>query len=402
MISSALVERVDRRMPVRGLDGARSALGPMGSWGPEILETTCEHREERFSVRDELGKEGGFEGIVGSSTALREVLALVAKVAPIDATVLITGETGTGKELIARAIHRRSRRSSGTLVSVNCAATPATLIATELFGHEKGAFTGAVQRRQGRFEVAAGGTIFLDEVGELPMEAQIALLRVLQEREFERVGGTTTIRANVRVVAATNRDLEGAVAAGTFREDLYYRLNVFPIEIPPLRERGDDIRALTKVFVDRYAQRAKKTIRRISEKTLEMLEAYSWPGNIRELENVIERSMIMCDSDVFSIDDGSLYREAAPAEEARQPLRLVQSTAPAFRPRESRPSNATLADVQREAIFRALRSTNGMVGGTNGAAAMLGVKRTTLQNRMRKLGIAYPQSDGERAVQLEA
>ena len=388
MISSALVERVDRRMPVRGLDGARSALGPMGLWGPEILETTCEHREERLSVRDELGKEAGFEGIVGSSAALREVLALVAKVAPIDATVLITGETGTGKELIARAIHRRSRRSSGTLVSVNCAATPATLIATELFGHEKGAFTGAVQRRPGRFEVAAGGTIFLDEVGELPMEAQIALLRVLQEREFERVGGTKTIRANVRVVAATNRDLEGAVAAGTFREDLYYRLNVFPIEIPPLRERRDDIRALTKVFVDRYAQRAKKTIRRISEKTLEMLEAYPWPGNIRELENVIERSMIMCDSDVFSIDDGSLCREATSAESARQPLRLVQSTAPAIRPRESRPSNATLADVQREAILRALRSTNGMIGGTNGAAAMLGVKRTTLQGRMRKLGMA--------------
>ena len=364
----------------------------LAAGGSEILETLADHGEERLSVCDTLGKGGMFEDIVGSSPALRAVLSRVAKVAPTDSTVLITGETGTGKELIARAIHRRSRRSVRPVVSVNCAATPASLIATELFGHERGAFTGALQRRAGRFEVAAGGTIFLDEVGELPMETQIALLRVLQEHEFERIGGTTAIRADVRVVAATNRDLGAAIAAGTFRSDLYYRLNVFPIEIPPLRERTGDIRELVDVFVDRYARRAGKAIRRISTTALELLEAYPWPGNIRELQNVIERSVIMCESEVFSVDEGCLSREAARPQPARTPLRLLQFPASEVRPRESSPSNVTLEEIERQAILRALQSANGRVGGTQGAAAVLGLKRTTLQARMRKLGIAPAKS----------
>jgi transcriptional regulator with GAF, ATPase, and Fis domain len=320
------------------------------------------------------------------------VLTRVAKVAPTDSTVLLTGETGTGKELIARAIHEGSPRSMRPIVSVNCAATPASLIAAELFGHERGAFTGALQRRPGRFEIAAGGTLFLDEVGELPMETQIALLRVLQEREFERVGGTTTIHADVRVVAATNRDLAAAIAAGTFRSDLYYRLNVFPVEVPPLRERREDIRALIEVFVDRYARRAQKTIRRISDKTVALLEAYAWPGNIRELQNVIERSVIMCESEVFSVDESwhprDLDRELSP----RQPLQLLQFPTSESRAAESSPSSRTLEEIERAAILRALRSANWMVGGTNGAAASLGLKRTTLQSRMRKLGIASPKT----------
>src|SRR2546421_1204317 len=261
---------------------------------------------ESLPLRHELGEDALFDDIAGSSAALRAVLSHVAKVAPTDSSVLISGETGTGKELIARAIHKASRRSARPIISVNCAAIPASLIAAELFGHERGAFTGALQRRPGRFELAAGGTLFLDEIGELPTETQIALLRVLQEREFERVGGTTAIRADVRVVAATNRDLEAAIAAGSFRSDLYYRLNVFPIEIPPLRERREDIGALVKVFVERYARRAGKTIRRISKRTLALLEAYGWPRNIRELQNVIERSVILCESEVLSVDESWL------------------------------------------------------------------------------------------------
>jgi transcriptional regulator with GAF, ATPase, and Fis domain len=367
-----------------------------------ILETLCQHGEEGFSVRTELGKEAIFEDIVGSSAALQAVFSRLAKVAPTDSTVLITGETGTGKELIARAIHRKSRRCAHPIVSVNCAATPASLIASELFGHERGAFTGALQRRAGRFEVAAGGTLFLDEVGELPIETQIALLRVLQEHEFERVGGTTAIRADVRVVAATNRDLEAAITAGTFRSDLYYRLNVFPLEIPPLRERKEDIRTLVEVFVERYARRAKKTIRRISHKTLELLEAHSWPGNIRELQNVIERSVIMSESEVFSIDEGWLSGEAAPAQPARQPLRLLQFPARESRPREWSPSSGTLEEIEREAIVRALRSAKWMVGGANGAAAILGLKRTTLQGRMRKLRISPPKAVGRQLQELSS
>jgi formate hydrogenlyase transcriptional activator len=247
--------------------------------------------------------------IVGSSAALQKVLSLVSKVAPTDATILVTGETGTGKELVARAIHRRSLRSSRAFVSVNCAAIPRDLIASELFGHEKGSFTGALQRRLGRFELAEGGTIFLDEVGELPAETQIALLRVLQEHEFERVGGTRSIQTNVRVVAATNRNLQEAIAAGTFRSDLFYRLNVFPIEIAPLRERREDIPVLVEYFIDRYARKAGKNIRGINKRSLELLQSYPWPGNIRELQNVIERSVIMCETENFSVDESWLSRQ---------------------------------------------------------------------------------------------
>src|SRR5882762_867608 len=253
--------------------------------------------------REEIIMTSTSEEIVGNSPALQKVLNRVAKVAPTDSTVLITGETGTGKELIARAIHKTSKRSGRAFVSVNCAAIPQELIASELFGHEKGAFTGATGRRLGRFELAQGGTIFLDEIGELPPETQVALLRVLQEREFERVGGNRSIRANVRVIVATNLDLQAAIAAGTFREDLFYRLNVFPLEIPPLRQRREDIPMLVEYFIDRYAREAGKDIRSVSRETLDSFQSYPWPGNIRELRNVIERSIILCDTENFSVDE---------------------------------------------------------------------------------------------------
>src|SRR6185295_10437952 len=266
---------------------------------PTTLEAILydfEHRpqleNEDIVLREEIDITSIFDGIVGVSAALRSLLSEMSKVAPTDSTVLITGETGTGKELIARAIHNRSRRSSRPFVSVNCAAIPSSLIASELFGHEKGAFTGAVQRRQGRFELAEGGTIFLDEVGELPPEIQVTLLRVLQEREFERVGGTRPLRADVRVIAATNRDLETAIADKAFRSDLYYRLNVFPMVVPSLRERQEDIPLLVEYFTHRYAKRAGKRINRISKRTLNLLQSYDWPGNVRELQNVVERAVI--------------------------------------------------------------------------------------------------------------
>src|SRR6202035_2276540 len=263
-------------------------------------------QNENVALREEIDKTSMFEQIVGTSPPLRSVLSRISKVAPTDSSVLITGETGTGKELIARAVHKRSQRSSRAFVSVNCAAIPRDLIASELFGHEKGAFTGAIQRRLGRFELAEGGTIFLDEIGELPVETQVALLRVLQEREFERVGGTGSIRTDVRVIAATNRDLEAAIAAGTFRSDLFYRLNVFPIEIPPLRERREDIPLLVGYFVDRFARRAGKHFQAISKKSLDLLETYPWPRTIRELQNVIERSVVVCDTESFLVDESWL------------------------------------------------------------------------------------------------
>ena len=254
----------------------------------------------------EIDKASMFEEVVGTSPALQTVLSAVSKVAPTDSTVLLTGQTGTGKELIARAIHRKSERSGRAFISVNCAAIPQSLIASELFGHEKGAFTGALQRHLGKFELAEGGTIFLDEIGELPPETQVALLRVLQEREIQRVGGTQPIRVNVRILAATNRDLQKAIAAGTFREDLFYRLNVFPIHIPPLRERKEDIPMLVEYFIDRFARKAGKNIRSIDKQSLELLESYSWPGNIRELQNVVERSVVLCDTDTLRIDSSWL------------------------------------------------------------------------------------------------
>ena len=279
-------------------------------------------RNENIALREEISKASMFEEIVGSSPALRTMLSRIAKVAPTASTVLITGETGTGKELVARAIHRRSQRCSRPFVSVNCAAIPRDLIASELFGHEKGAFTGALQRRLGKFEVAEGGTIFLDEIGELPAETQIALLRVLQEREFERVGGNQPIRTDVRVIAATNRDLQSAIDAGTFRSDLFYRLNVFPVEVPPLRARREDIPMLVEYFIDRFARQAGKKIRCVDKKTLALVEAYPWPGNIRELQNVIERSVVLCDTEIFSVDESWLSRtSSSPNQRVRRSRR---------------------------------------------------------------------------------
>ncbi len=309
--------------------------------------------------------------IVGSSGALQKVLSLVSKVAPTDATVLVTGETGTGKELVARAIHRRSHRSSRAFVCVNCAAVPRDLIASELFGHEKGSFTGALQRRLGRFELAEGGTIFLDEVGELPMETQIALLRVLQEHEFERVGGTRSIQTNVRVIAATNRNLQAAIAAGTFRSDLFYRLNVFPIEMPPLRERREDIPSLVEYFIDRYARKLGKNIRGVSSRTLELFQSRPWPGNIRELQNVIERSVIVCETENFSVDETWLPQRPL-ASEAK-----IQSS-----------FSQKLASQEKEMIESALRESEGRVFGPSGAAAMLGMPRSTVESKIRSLNIS--------------
>ena len=291
---------------------------------PQQSEERLKH--ESVALPEEINKGLMCDEIVGSSGALQKVLSLVSKVAPTDATVLVTGETGTGKELVARAIHRRSHRSSRAFVCVNCAAVPRDLIASELFGHEKGSFTGALQRRLGRFELAEGGTIFLDEVGELPLETQIALLRVLQEHEFERVGGTRSIQTNVRVIAATNRNLPAAIAAGTFRSDLFYRLNVFPIDMPPLRQRREDIPVLVEYFVDHCARKAGKNIQRITKESLNLLRAYPWPGNIRELQNVIERSVIMCETENFSLDETWLAQQPL-ATEPKIPLDLSEKLA---------------------------------------------------------------------------
>src|SRR3984885_7388052 len=266
-------------------------------------------QDENVALREEIDKASMFEEIVGTSAPLKKMLSRISKVAPSDSSVLITGETGTGKELVARAIHRRSERFAHAFVSVNCAAIPRDLIASELFGHEKGAFTGATQRRLGRFELAEKGTIFLDEAGELPAETQIALLRVLQEHEFERIGSAGSIRTNVRVIAATNRDLEAAIAGGTFRSDLFYRLNVFPIEMPSLRERRDDIPMLVEYFIDRFARQAGKSFQALNKKSLDLLQSYPWPGNIRELQNVIERSVIVCETEHFSVDESWLSRQ---------------------------------------------------------------------------------------------
>ena len=326
--------------------------------------------EENVALREEIDKASMFEEIVGTSAPLKKVLSRVSRVAPTDSSVLITGETGTGKELVARAIHRRSRRSSYPFVSVNCAVIPRDLIASELFGHEKGAFTGATQRRLGRFELAEKGTIFLDEVGELPAETQIALLRVLQEHEFERIGGTGTIRADVRVVAATNRDLESAIAAGTFRGDLYYRLNVFPIEMPTLRERNEDIPLLVGYFLERYARKAGKSFQMVNKQSLDLLQSYPWPGNIRELQNVIERSVIVSDAEMFSVDESWLSRQPRPGE-TRNPLDLPQK----------------LAAQEKEIIEAALRECGGRVSGSAGAAARLGMPGTTLESKIKSLGI---------------
>ncbi|HEV8001818.1 MAG TPA: sigma 54-interacting transcriptional regulator [Planctomycetaceae bacterium] len=335
----------------------------------EIQELKDQLYKENIALKEEIDQASMFEEIVGSSEPLRRVLTHVAKVAPTDSTVLITGETGTGKELVARAIHKRSPRSERAFIRVNCGAIPQSLIGSELFGHEKGAFTGAVQRRLGRFELADGGTLFLDEVGELPPETQVALLRVLQEREFERVGGCEPVTVDVRVLAATNRNLQDAVSDKSFREDLFYRLNVFPIHMPSLRERVDDIPLLVQYLAERYGLKAGKRIKSIEKRTLDLLEGYHWPGNIRELQNVIERAVILCDGDVLSVDETWLSSE--------QPNP----------PTPSGPFVTSLLDQERQLIESALSECGGRVSGAAGAAVKLGIPRSTLESRIRSLQI---------------
>jgi len=324
-------------------------------------------RNENLVLREEIDRSSMFEEIVGSSKPIHQLLNNVEKVAASDSTVLILGETGTGKELIARALHRRSKRANRAFVRVNCAAIPQSLIASELFGHEKGAFTGALQRRVGRFEAANGGTLFLDEIGELPMETQIALLRVLQESEFERVGSNHLISVDIRLIAATNRDLRAAVAAGTFRQDLFFRLNVFPIAVPPLRERVDDIPLLVEYFVGRFAKDAGKPMRHIGKHTLEQLKGYHWPGNIRELQNVVERAVILSETDTFVVDESWLGPESA-------------DTSP-------HKGLSALEDREVEMIEAVLAETHGRISGASGAAAKLGIPRQTLESKIRRLGI---------------
>ncbi len=332
----------------------------------QVEESTL---QENIALREEIDKASMFEEVVGTSRPIRAVLRRVSKVAPTNSTVLLTGETGTGKELIARAIHKRSQRKDRAFISVNCAAIPQSLIASELFGHEKGAFTGANQRRLGRFELADRGTIFLDEVGDLPAETQVALLRVLQEHEIERVGGSRPIRIDVRVVAATNRDLEAAIAEGSFRSDLFYRLNVFPVEIPALRERKDDVPLLVEYFIERYARQAGKKIRPPSRKTMDLLVSYSWPGNVRELQNVVQRSLIVCESDVFTVDESWLVSKRP--QQSGNDLRL----------------EPTLITRETEMIESALESCRGRVAGPKGAATRLGIPVSTLESKIKSLNI---------------
>jgi transcriptional regulator with PAS, ATPase and Fis domain/HAMP domain-containing protein len=366
-----ITEVVGTTMDVTAQHEARAALETAFE---QIKELKDQLYKENIALREEIDKVSMFEEIVGSSEPLRRVLSQVAKVAATDSTVLILGETGTGKELIARAIHRRSKRANRAFIRVNCAAIPPTLIASELFGHEKGAFTGATQRRLGRFELADGGTIFLDEIGELPAETQTALLRVLQEREFERVGGSHSVSVDVRILSATNRNLKAAVEAGTFRQDLFYRLNVFPIQVPSLRERVDDIPLLVEYLIERYAKKAGKKFRNIDKKTLALFQGYNWPGNIRELQNVVERAVVLCDSETFSVDQTWLQHEL-PHEPS---------------PRLNIPSRGLgrLDETEERGIIEAaLAETGGRVSGPSGAAALLGVPRQTLESKIVSLGI---------------
>ena len=336
----------------------------------QIGELKDKLAKEKLYLEEELRIEHGFEDIIGDSNALKQVLKQVEVVAPTDSTVLIQGETGTGKELIARAIHRLSGRKERTFVKLNCAAIPTGLLESELFGHERGAFTGAIAQKAGRFELADKGTIFLDEVGEIPLELQSKLLRVLQEQEFERLGSTKTLRVDVRLVAATNRDLKSLVETKQFRSDLYYRLNVFPVTLPPLRERREDISLLVRYFTQHYAVRMKKNIQTVHAKTLEVLSRYAWPGNIRELENLVERSVILTQGTDLQVPIGELQTDNSLAHTSIAPLE----------------------EAEREQILRALHDTKWVIGGPGGAAARLGVKRTTLQSKMQKLGISRPSN----------
>ncbi len=334
----------------------------------ELRKLKDQLQKENIALRDEISQASMFEEIVGSSAPLRRVLVLVSKVASTDSTVLITGETGTGKELIARAIHRRSPRASRPFVPVNCGAVPPSLVASELFGHEKGAFTGALQRHLGRFELADGGTLFLDEAGELPQETQIALLRVLQEGVFERVGGRQPIPVDVRVIAATNRDLARAIADGAFRSDLYYRLSVFPIHMPPLRDRAEDIPLLVEYLTHRYAAKAGKRIREVSRRTMDLLRSYDWPGNVRELQNIIQRAVILSEG-TLTVDETWLARPAAGAPGGARRLGRLSSA------------------EEKEWIESALARSRGRVSGRDGAAAELGIPRSTLESKIRSLHI---------------
>jgi len=351
------------------IDERKASEARLQSSLQEIERLKDRLQNENRALREEVDQASMFEEIVGSSPAMRTVISNIMKVAPTDSTVLISGETGTGKELIARAIHKRSRRSEQAFISVNCAAIPASLIASELFGHEKGAFTGAVQQRRGRFELANSGTIFLDEIGEVPVETQLALLRVLQERQFERVGGSRSIPIDVRVIAATNRDLSGAITAGTFRSDLFYRLNVFPIEMPPLRKRKEDILLLVEYFVQRFAEKLGKRISKIDTRTRGLCETYPWPGNIRELQNIVERSVILCSGETFSIDEAwlSIQDPARPDSPAKM-TRILQ-------------------DQEKEIIESALAESRGKVAGAGGAASKLGIPPSTLDSKIKQLRI---------------
>jgi formate hydrogenlyase transcriptional activator len=351
------------------VDDRKRSEGELGKAFEEIKRLKDRLHDENVALREQIDQVFMFEEIVGSSPALKTVLSGIVKVAPTDSTVLITGETGTGKELIARAIHKGSHRAGHAFISVNCAAIPSSLIASELFGHERGAFTGALQRRQGRFELAHSGTIFLDEIGELPAETQLALLRVLQERQFERVGGSRVIPVDVRVIAATNRDLEAAIAAGVFRSDLFYRLNVFPIDVPPLRQREKDIPMLIEYFVKRHAEKARKKISKIDKTTLKLCQSYHWPGNIRELQNIVERSVILCTGDTFWIDEAWLPSQNAPRRASSHLL------------------TENLHNYEKELIEAALAESNGIVAGPNGAAAKLGIPRSTLDLKIKQLNI---------------
>src|SRR5271170_7191330 len=337
-------------------------------------------RNENLALREQIDRDSMFEDIVGSSEALRKVLREIAKVAPSDSTVLILGETGTGKELLARAIHKRSKRAERAFIGVNCAAIPPSLVASELFGHEKGAFTGATQRRLGRFESANGGTIFLDEVGDLPLEVQVTLLRVLQEREIERVGSSNPIAVDVRVIAATHRDLNALVAEGKFRKDLLYRLNVVPVEMPPLRDRSADIPLLAEYFIDRFGKRAGKKFRTIGKKSLKVLQAYGWPGNVRELQNVIERAVILSDGDNLAVDETWLRRELPPAASRTATL------------------GGTMVRHEKEIIEAEIGRAQGRISGPGGAAAKLGLPAKTLDSKIKRLRITKyrfkaPQTD---------
>ena len=365
-----------RYNPLRGDNGSVIRWYATGTDIEDRKQAEEKMRNENLALREVIADSSMIDEIVGSSESLRRVLSQVAKVARTDSTVLILGETGTGKELIASAIHKGSNRSSRAFIRVNCAAIPSSLIASELFGHERGAFTGALQRRLGRFEAAAGGTIFLDEIGDLPGETQLALLRVLQEREFERIGSNQPISVDVRVVAATHRDLKAAVSAGTFRADLFYRLNVFPIEIPSLRDRVDDIPMLVEYLIERYAKKAGKKIRHIKKKTLELFQRYDWPGNIRELQNVIERAVILCDGEEFAVDESWFKPESTRPSGSTEasPSRLAED-------------QRALAQREKEMIEAALTASKGRVAGPSGAAARLAMPRQSLDSRIKALQI---------------